>query len=117
MNDAEDLYSWCFDTNVTNDMLVIRMLGISQECLELRNDWHLFALNGRKGPFQRIQIDLISYPVVNSAFIAGAIELRNHFFMDPSQKIELLNSNERIKILIKIMNLFSFFHIGPLKVA
>ena len=109
MIEVDNLSSRCFETEVNGQSLHIRMLGVTQKCLELRTDWYLFALNGHKGPFTHITIDLAAYSTVNSAFVAGAIELRNRYFATPNQKIHLVNTNERVAGLVKIMNLYSFF--------
>ena len=104
----------CFETRADERGLLIVMRGGSKRCIELSTDWYRYALNGLQGPFASIEIDLLNQPTVNSAFIAGALELHNNYLADKSTKIRLLHVSERTASLMNIMNLLSFFDIVSL---
>ena len=114
MNVDNTFAQQCFETRLDGQHLHIVMRGVSKRCSELSIDWYLYALNGLKGPFQSIEIDLLNQPMVNSAFIAGALELHNKYLANDVTKIRLLHVDERTVGLMNIMNLMSFFDIVPL---
>ena len=69
-----------------NGVFSIKMNGVKKECLSLPSEWHEFIIERLPGSISSHLHRFSEYPVVNSAFIAGSLQLRKSLLKIQKQK-------------------------------
>ncbi|TVR15182.1 MAG: hypothetical protein EA401_03215 [Planctomycetota bacterium] len=105
--DHSQTFHHSVDVENRQGILVIRLRKERAECME--NNWWTEITRRFQGPFQGLWIDCFHAPHVSSSFIAGALQLHDHYRNDVLKQIILINCNDRIARLVEMMNLSSFF--------
>lgn len=95
------------DVENRQGILILRMRNESSQQIEAH--WWTAITDHCAGPFQGLWIDLFHCPMVSSSFIAGSLQLLEHYRNDKLSKIILLNVSDRVVRLVDIMNLKEFF--------
>lgn len=95
------------DVETRQGLLFLRMRKEASQQVEA--NWWVPIIDYCQGPFQGLWIDLFHCPVVSSSFVAGALQLLEHYRNEQLQRIILLNVSDRVVRLVDIMNLQDFF--------
>lgn len=95
------------DIEVRQDILILR--ARKDMMSKIQEQWWNQISRLCPGPYHAFWIDLFHCQVASSSFIAGALQLLDHYRNDSLQNIILLNVSDRIVRLIDIMNLQQFF--------
>lgn len=98
------------DLEVRQGILILRLRDKSSHALA--PNWWTEVTERCAGPLQGLWIDLIHCSIVSSSFIAGALQLLEHYRNQQLTRAHLINASDRIVRLVEIMNLGDYFVIS-----